>query len=95
MWSDRMTTELPLSSAVCHDSTESLSLVQKEALQRAVAKMVALGAQVGVSADQMILLLQSGQTIGELLEYLAARTGDVAQSRRSQEARHTRRRTDT
>jgi hypothetical protein len=73
-----MTTELPLSSAVCHDPTESLTLAQKEALQLAVAKMVALGVQVGVGADQMILLLQSGLTVGELLEYLAARTGDVA-----------------
>ncbi len=72
-----MTTELRLSSAARHDPTESLTLAQKEALQRAVAKVVALGAQVGVSADQMILLLQSGLTVGELLEYLAARTGEV------------------
>jgi hypothetical protein len=53
-------------------------LAQKEALQRAVAKVVRLGAQVGVGADQMIVLLQSGLTVGELLEYLAARTGEVA-----------------
>jgi hypothetical protein len=73
-----MTTDLCLSSAARHDSTESLTLAQKEALQRAVAMVVALGAHVGVSADQMILLLQSGLTVGELLEYLAARTGEVA-----------------
>jgi hypothetical protein len=53
-------------------------LAQKEALQRAVAKVVALGAQVRVSADQMIELLKSGLTVGELLDYLAARTGEVA-----------------
>lgn len=73
-----MTTELRLSSAASHDPTEPLTLAQEEALQRAVAKVVALGAQVGVSADQMILLLQSGMTVGELLEYLAARTGEIA-----------------
>jgi hypothetical protein len=68
-----MITELRLSSTARHQPTESLTLAQKEALQRAVAKVVALGAQVGVSADQMILLLQSGLTVGELLNYLAAR----------------------
>jgi hypothetical protein len=73
-----MTTELRLSSAARHDPTESLTVEQKEALQRVVAKVVALGASVGVSADQMILLLQSGLTPGELLDYLAARTGKVA-----------------
>ena len=60
------------------DQAEPLTLEQKEALQRAVAKVVRLGAQVGVSADQMIQLLESGLTVGELLEYLAARTGEVA-----------------
>ena len=73
-----MTTELRLSSADRHDPTETLTLEQKEALQRAVAKVVALGAQVGVSADQMIELLKSGLTVRELLEFLAARTGEVA-----------------
>jgi hypothetical protein len=73
-----MTTELHLLAAVNHDPTESLSVAQKEALQSAVAKIVALGAQVGVSTDQMIQLLQSGLTVGELLEYLAARAGEVA-----------------
>jgi len=33
---------------------------------------------VGVSAEQMIELLQSGLTVRELLQYLAARTGQVA-----------------
>ena len=73
-----MTTELDLSAAMSGDLTEPLSLAQQESLQRAVAKVVALGAQVGVSADQMIELLQSGLTVGELLEYLAARSGEVA-----------------
>jgi len=73
-----MTIEPDLTTAMSRDLAEPLTLAQKEALQRAVAKVVALGAQVGVSADQMILLLESGLTVGELLDYLAARTGEVA-----------------
>jgi hypothetical protein len=77
-WSFRMTTELHLIAALSHNLTEPLTVAQKEALQRAVTKIVALGAQVGVSVDQMILLLESGLTVGELLEYIAARSGEVA-----------------
>jgi hypothetical protein len=73
-----MTTELHLAAAVSRGLAESLTLAQNEALQRAVAKMVALGAKVGVSADQMIQLLQSGMTVEELLEFLTARSGEVA-----------------
>jgi hypothetical protein len=73
-----MTIERDLTAAMSRDLAKPLTLAQKEALQRAVAKVVALGAQVGVSADQMIELLQSGLTVGELLEVLAARTGEVA-----------------
>jgi hypothetical protein len=73
-----MTIERDLTAALSRDIADPLTLAQKEALQRAVAKVVALGAQVGVSADQMILLLESGLTVGELLDYLAARTGEVA-----------------
>jgi hypothetical protein len=72
-----MTTELHLIAALSHRQAEPLTVVQKEALQRAVTKIVALGAQVGVSADQMMLLLESGLTVGELLMYLAARSGEV------------------
>jgi hypothetical protein len=36
-----------------------------------------MGEQVGVTPDQMILLLQSGLTVGELLDYLAARNREV------------------
>ena len=74
-----MSTELRLTEVVSRDLAEPLStMAQKEALQRAVAKIVALGAQVGVSADHMIELLESGLTVGELLEVLAARAGEVA-----------------
>ena len=71
-------TETPLTPVPSGDESEPLTLAQKEALQRAVVKVVALGAQVGVSADQMIELLKSGPTVRELLEYLAGRTGEVA-----------------
>jgi hypothetical protein len=57
------------------DLTESLNIGQQEVLERAVGKMVLLGKQVGVSPDQMILLLESGLTVVELLEYLAVRHG--------------------
>jgi hypothetical protein len=73
-----MTTEPHLSPAASPDPAEPLTLAQKEALRRAVTKVVALGEQVGVSADQMILLLQSGLSVGELLDVLAARSGEVA-----------------
>jgi len=73
-----MTIELDLTAAMSGDLAEPLTLAQKEELQRAVAKVVALGAQVRVSADQMIELLKSGLSVGELLEYLAARSGEVA-----------------
>ena len=73
-----MTTELNLIAALSHHLAEPLTVAQKEALQRAVTKIVALGAHVGVNRDQRIRLLESGLTVGELLEYLAARSGEVA-----------------
>lgn len=77
----RLTTEVALPAAVYHDSAENhrvenpgenLSSEQRQTLEGAVAKIVALAAQAGVSVDQMIQLLQSGLTVGELLDYLAA-----------------------
>jgi hypothetical protein len=56
--------------------SDPLTFAQRELLERAVAKIILLGAEVGVSADQMILLLESGLTVGELLEYLTARKGE-------------------
>jgi hypothetical protein len=73
-----MLTDLNLLAAASPDPGASLTPAQQEALQRAVAKIVALGAQTGVSPDQMIQLLKSGLTVGELLEYLASRSGEVA-----------------
>jgi hypothetical protein len=58
------------------DRTESLAPSEKQGLQRAMGKIVAFGAESGVTPDQMIELLKSGLTVAELLEYLAARTSD-------------------
>jgi len=61
-WSIRTTTELNLIAALSHTLAEPLTVAQKEALQRAVTKIVALGAHAGVNRDQRILLLESGLT---------------------------------
>ena len=53
------------------DLVESPTFAQQEVLERAIAKLVSLGEQVGVSADQMIQLLESGCTVVELVVYLA------------------------
>ncbi len=57
------------------DLAESLNIGQQEVLERAVGKMVLLGKQVGLSPGQMILLLESGLTVVDLLEYMAVRNG--------------------
>jgi len=57
--------------------SEPLNFTQRQVLERAVAKVVLLGEQVGVTPDQMILLLQSGLTVRELLDYLGARNREV------------------
>jgi hypothetical protein len=73
-----MRAELYLSAVLTPDLAEPLTCAQKETLQRAVTKIVALGEQVGVSADQMVGLLKAGLTVGELLQYLTTRSGEVA-----------------
>lgn len=73
-----MTTQTFLFVSECNVSAEPLTSAPNEALRRAVGKIVALGAQVGVSANQMIQLLQAGLTVRELIEYLGARTRQVA-----------------
>jgi len=47
-------------------------------LKREVAKLVLIGDQVGVSTSDMIALLESGLTMGELLEYLALRESGIS-----------------
>ena len=62
------------------DLVESPTYAQQEVLERAIAKLLVLDKQVGVSADQMIQLLDSGFTVAELVMYLAVvsagRVGD-------------------
>ena len=57
---------------------EALNLRQREVLKRAVGKLVLIGQRVGVTTDDMILLLQSGLTVADLLDYLAACERPVA-----------------
>jgi hypothetical protein len=52
------------------ESSDPDSRQPSEVLERAIAKMVQVGAKVGVSADQMIELLDAGMTVEELLEYV-------------------------
>lgn len=73
-----MITDPKLLLAGMQNSDEALTPEQKEALQSAVAKIVVLGAQNGVTPAQMIELLKSGLTVGELLEYLSGGAGEVA-----------------
>lgn len=57
-------------------SSEYLTFNERQTLERALAKIILLGDEAGVSIDEMILLLGSGLTITELVEYLAERRGD-------------------
>jgi len=66
-----------ISNASC-DSSDSfspeqagtLTTDQEEVLTRALAKVVVLGEEIGVTTDQMIRMLDSGMSVRELLEYL-------------------------
>jgi len=55
------------------DRVDTQACHQQEVLRRAVEKVVVLGKQKGVSAEQMVELLESGLTVKELLEYLISR----------------------
>ena len=54
-----------------------LTAREEEVLQLAIEKVVALGEEVGIGADQMILLLNAGLTVKELLELIVSRRFDV------------------
>jgi len=71
----RMEPHLP--AVLSHAQADPLTFTQRETLLRDVAKMIALGAKTGVSVEQMIDLLTSGLTVRELLQYVAARSGEV------------------
>jgi len=55
------------------DVVESLTCAEEAVLERAVAKLVLLGEQVGVDASLMIALLESGMSVVDLVEYMASR----------------------
>ena len=71
-------TDLQFPPEVADHSTYPLTAYQQEVLERAVAKLVVLGERLGVSTDEMIQMLKGGLTVGELLEYLMSRTGEIA-----------------
>jgi hypothetical protein len=73
-----MATEQHSLAILSHGVVEPLTTAQEETLRRAVAKLVEFGAQTGVTTEEMIHLLDSGLNVGELLEFLAARSGEVA-----------------
>jgi hypothetical protein len=56
---------------------EGLNGGEEEILKSAVSKLVAWGEQLGVGADQMVQLLESGLSVAELLEYLIMRNRAV------------------
>ncbi len=66
-------------AAQSRDFPEPLTFGRDEVvLKRAIAKVILLGDRVGVSAEQMIGMLESGLTVPELLVYLAAKNGAAA-----------------
>jgi hypothetical protein len=73
-----MTPEQDLFEAASEYQLESLTAAQKETLRQAVAKVVCIAAEKGISVEKMIELLRSGLTVSELLKYLAARGGNTA-----------------
>jgi hypothetical protein len=67
-----------LSPNVNTEAVECLTYDQEMVLERAITKLVLLGKQVGVDADQMISMLESGLSVIELVEYLASRDRERA-----------------
>ncbi|MFZ0687713.1 MAG: hypothetical protein WAM89_19375 [Terriglobales bacterium] len=72
--------ELNLTGNGSVDSADSLSAAQREALQRGVAKIVEMGAELGLSPERMIALLQGGLSVPDLLEYLGSGSRDAAET---------------
>ena len=63
-----------LLSQDCEDFVEKDAIL----LQQAVEKLVHFGQQVGVTPEEMISLLDSGISIGDLLAFLASKTSGAA-----------------
>jgi hypothetical protein len=75
LWSAAMTDIRFMSNASC-DSSDPATIAQREVLERALAKLVRVGARAGVSTDDMIALLDSGMSVRELLEYVLTLAAD-------------------
>ena len=54
-----------------------------EVLEHAVAKVVMVGAKLGVTVDEMIEFLDSGMTVEQLLEYVLEVPGDCLAEQRT------------
>ena len=65
--------EAHFAASVVPEVAEPLTYADEEVLERAIAKLVLLGRQVGVGPGEMIWLLESCMNMVELVEYLAAR----------------------
>jgi hypothetical protein len=56
---------------------DEFDLEQMQVLQNAVDKLIRFGEQVGVNAEEMVLLLDSGMTVRGLLYYLVSQSSPV------------------
>jgi hypothetical protein len=70
-----MSYELP--SDFWQDSPEGWEREQIPGLSSAVDKLVQFGQQVGVSPEEMVVLLDSGMTVRGLLYYLVSQSSPV------------------
>jgi hypothetical protein len=59
------------------DSAEGWEREQIPGLSRAVDKLVRFGEQVGVTPEEMVVLLESGMTMRGLLYYLVSQSSPV------------------
>jgi len=72
-----MTTELNLIAALSHNRAAPLTVAQKEALERAVTKIVAPGRAPRTQSRPEDSAAGVGSDVGELLECVAARSGEA------------------
>ncbi len=65
------------SPTVAHRAADELTQDQAAILDVAIEKLVRIGEQSGVRADEMIALLNAGMTVRELLDYVASKTAPI------------------
>ena len=59
------------------EPADEFDLEQMQVLQNAIDKLIRFGEQVGVNAEEMVLLLDSGMTVRGLLYYLVSQSSPV------------------